>query len=203
METRGKIGVGGIGVDLMAGVVLAVTARPWLWVIFAIGAAFAFWGFLPLPARMLNYVRQRFFPKAIEAAVPARMTVVDFVALARDRFGWDFGMHSLEPCDLERGTLQAAVDGDLCLFGRDVPEGCSESLIPHYVLVEIPPEHFQTYRLNVIGYDDNVKSKTYAYTSGGVKVRYCDLHVDSAKAVAWLQNGAEAYRGMTAREKAS
>jgi len=47
MDTRKKVGYGGIGLDLMSGAALAWLQHQWLWVPFALGAVIAVWGLWP------------------------------------------------------------------------------------------------------------------------------------------------------------
>ena len=134
-----------------------------------------------------------------------RIPVLDFVKLARDSFGWNFGGESMDPLDLEIGMRQAAVDGSIPYWGRKAPDGTPDSILDHFPLVGIPPEHFAEYRLVALAVNlttgarggpfENRRTKTYRL--GNDSQPYVDLHMGRREAMQWLEHGAAEYRGRT------
>lgn len=135
-----------------------------------------------------------------------RISLSEFCQLPRQQ-GWDMaGKNNLDILDFLRGIRQAAIDGDVFLWGKsnrlEVP-----SLTIKQPLVRIPAEHFEAFEImpdQVALKEANFDTQTYNFSDhhlASKKERYIDLHIENNSALAWFKKSAQDWRGITDNEK--
>jgi hypothetical protein len=130
-----------------------------------------------------------------------RMPLLDFLALARDKYGWDIsGKANSQILSLIRGMRQAGIDKDIRFWGRRNRYGKSSGFDGYSdePLIEIPEAHWRDYQLesgSVVNAAKNLTILTYNYKQSGnwASGSYFDIHLHGDDGMRWLNGPAKAF----------
>ncbi len=151
----------------------------------------------PITDRIKAFFKNRF-------GSTRRMPMLEVIELATSKFGWRINNKSLDILDLANGIRQAAIDGDIKLYGR-LSKNCNfGTLLDHYPIVAIQSEHLKENDIDVITFQrrDNVSMRTYLPGQSGGECFY-DLHLDRRQTLYWLRTTGLEWRGRSDRRKAA
>jgi hypothetical protein len=129
-----------------------------------------------------------------------RIPLTEFVEIAARSFRWQLHYGSCDILDLGNGLRQAAVDGDVTIYGRCNCLHMPREFWDNYPLQPIPVEHLCNYWIDVTAAmrDENHDTKTYAVGSSdhGAAV-YVDLWISRKQGRRWLKRDGKDWRGRT------
>ena len=131
-----------------------------------------------------------------------RLSIVEFAAVARKKFGWRFGGSSQEAFDLVDGIRQAIVDRVLTLEGRFNPTEVPEELKLHYPLRPIDdPEQLSQYVIDIPMFFDGTTNYMTRVSTKYFETTICrDLHIsDTEAALNWLRHEGPKWKGQRAK----
>lgn len=176
------------------------------------GLALIAWGLWPALAAAIRKAKRRPGNAAEGRGLhphdaPKRIPLMEFRETARAS-GWDIGgLHGLEGIDLLIGLRQAALDGQVQLFGRQAKWKGNDLLRQVQPIIAIPAEYWTDHHIDWGGFnqhgDDNFAALSTAPGTAPDANDYVDLHVDLAAAIKWLDSDGLKYKGQTARHKLS
>jgi hypothetical protein len=130
-----------------------------------------------------------------------RITFADFLEIAVGSFGWQINEGSCDVLDLGNGLRQAAVDGEVTLYGRADCRHMPPQYWDNYPLQPIPGEHLCSHWIDIASglYEESFETrKMYAAGSGDHgAVGYADLWIDRKQAMRWLKRQGRDWRGRT------
>jgi len=139
--------------------------------------------------------RNRSAPKQSEPVTPRRAPLKQIVARSGE-LGWDVtGKTNIEIMTLLSGFRQAALDGDVRMWGRQ-DRNSAESLKRKEPLVEIERSHWKDFEIDVrsvLSSAENLETRSYnirAQRDAG----FIDLHLDALAAELWLLGAGQKYK---------
>lgn len=142
-------------------------------------------------------------------SAPDRIGLVEMAAIAKAKYGWDFKADDHLFFDFIDGIRHAVSDGVFNLEGRKGCLGQPEDRKNFYFIVPIPRDHVRKTQIDVPGFFKDAVSnyaiRTWSFSDDVLsRDLYCDIHIDSsAKAISWLEDGANPWKGQRAQAEAS
>jgi hypothetical protein len=126
---------------------------------------------------------------------PFRISLQDFLHDEAVKSGWGPRPgNTADLGDLIDRIRQAAVDGDLRLWGKQMPVPLNSQALKGLPLLPIEKEYWRSHEidyLRAIFYDqgnDGTRSQREFSGSNDQQERYYDLHLGTEEALAWLRN---------------
>ncbi len=133
----------------------------------------------------------------------SRITMLEVIDVAKLKFAWKISDESCDILDLANGIRQAAIDGEVTLFGRRSKDCNFGSFIDYHPVVVVPMEHLRENDIDLISAPrrENVTMRTYRAGQCGTEF-YCDLHLNRRQAFYWLRTTGREWRGRSDRRRA-
>ena len=129
-----------------------------------------------------------------------RVTLSEFVGLAVTSYGWSLDNGSSDFIDLANGIRQAAVDGDLTIYGRRGCRDLHQEYWDQFPIQRISAEHFHEYAIQIIPAmgGQNRDAQTYQLDAQRHdQACFVDLWLDRREALRWLRSTGESWKGRT------
>jgi hypothetical protein len=134
-------------------------------------------------------------------AKPKRIPFADFIEIAVGSYGWRISDTSCDILDLGNGLRQAAVDGEVTLYGRSGCRHMPPQYWDNYPLQPVPPEHLCSHWIDIASalHDENFETKKmYGLGPGDHGAAgYVDLWIDRKQGLGWLKGQGRAWKGRT------
>ena len=127
-----------------------------------------------------------------------RIPLAEFVEIAARSYRWQFHYGSCDILDLANGLRQAAVDGDVIIYGRANCLHIPGQYWDNYPLQAIPVEHLCNHWIDITAAmrDENHETKTYAVGSTDPSAAaYVDLWISRKEGRRWLKREGKSWRG--------
>jgi hypothetical protein len=131
-----------------------------------------------------------------------RIALNNFMWFAKYKQKWRFEGDNLQVKDFAAGLQQAAIDGDVEIFGRRADYfSLTNRDIP---LTPIPAQYWDNHRIDMLSMLDNPYRKagivkdnfrTCVESASTGKNEYIDIHLNKTRAAHWLKAKALEYRG--------
>jgi hypothetical protein len=131
-----------------------------------------------------------------------RITMLEMIEVARSKFGWKIADDSLDLLDLASGIRQAAIDGEITLFGRFSTNSNLGSLIDYYPIINVPIQHLKEHHIDVITFKQNNNVTMSTYRPGqAAKESFCDLRLHRQQSLYWLRTTGSEWKGRSDRRQ--
>ena len=127
------------------------------------------------------------------SADSSRISLLDMCSLAQQQFGWDMTGTRDDPYYFSQALRQAASDGHITIYGREIRKGSDMKSAPAiYLLSAVPPLYFKDHWIDLL---PAIRERDNCYTQADFPVKrsnvfFSDLHANRLGALAWLRTEA-------------